>query len=133
MTLVVDASVVTKWVLDEDGSDRANALRNEDDLIAPSLVASEVGNALWKAVGRGDIVRADALAVLRSVLRPFSRLVPNEELNVRALEFAIDLDHPIYDCFYLALAERESVTLVSADAALVTKAKKLTRVKVRAL
>jgi predicted nucleic acid-binding protein len=132
MTVVVDASVVTKWVLDENGSDRANALRDEDSLIAPSLVASEVGNALWKAVGRGDIDRTEALVVLRAVLRPFSRLVPNEQLSVRALEFAINLDHPIYDCFYLALAEREGVPLVSADAALVTKAKKA-KVKARML
>lgn len=132
MTIVVDASVVTKWVLNEDGSDRANALRNEDGLIAPSLVASEVGNALWKAVGRGDLVQADAIAALRSVLRPFSLLVPNEDLSVRALEFAIDLAHPIYDCFYLALAEREGVTLVSADAPLVAKAKKA-KVKARML
>lgn len=132
MTIVVDASVVTKWVLNEDGSDRANALRNEDGLIAPSLVASEVGNALWKAVGRGDMVQADAIAALRSVLRPFSLLVPNEDLSVRALEFAIDLNHPIYDCFYLALAEREGVTLVSADAPLVAKAKKA-KVKARML
>ena len=132
MTVVVDASVVTKWVLDKNGADRANALRDEDSLIAPSLVASEVGNALWKAVGRGDIDRTEALVVLRAVLRPFSRLVPNEQLSVRALEFAINLDHPIYDCFYLALAEREGVPLVSADAALVTKAKKA-KVKARML
>jgi predicted nucleic acid-binding protein len=91
MTVVVDASVVTKWVLDKNGADRANALRDEDSLIAPSLVASEVGNALWKAVGRGDIDRTEALVVLRAVLRPFSRLVPNEELSVRALEFSISI------------------------------------------
>jgi predicted nucleic acid-binding protein len=28
---------------------------------------------------------------------------------------AMDLKHPAYDCFYLAMAQRESATLVTAD------------------
>lgn len=133
VTLVVDASVVAKWVLVEDGSELANALRDESGLIAPSLLASEVGNAFYKAVRRGDIVRADAIAAIRSVLRPFDRLVPNEDLHTRALELSLDLTHPIYDCFYLALAERERCALATADARLVTAAKKLKGIEVRAL
>jgi predicted nucleic acid-binding protein len=132
LTLVVDASVVAKWVLREDGSDRANALRDEAGLIAPSLLASEVGNALWKAVRRGDIARDDAVAALRSVLGPFDELVPGEALHTRALELAIDLRHPIYDCFYLALAEREAAALVTADTRLLAVAK-TAKVKVRQL
>lgn len=132
MTLVVDASVVAKWVLTEDGSDRANALRTENGLIAPSLLASEVGNALWKAERRGDITRNDAIAAIKSILSPFDSLVPSEDLHTRALELAIDLRHPIYDCFYLALAEREDATLVTADARLAMVAKK-TKVAVRKL
>lgn len=132
MTLVVDASVVAKWVLAEDGSDRANALRDEPGLIAPSLLASEVGNALWKAVRRGDIAREDAVAALRSVLGPFDELVPSEALHTRALELAIDLRHPIYDCFYLALTEREAATLITADQRLLAAAKK-TKIKAKAL
>ncbi len=132
MTLVVDASVVAKWVLREDGSDRANALRGESGLIAPSLLASEVGNAFWKAVRRGDIARDDAIAALRSVLGPLDDLIPNETLHARAVEIAIDLRHPIYDCFYLALAEREDASLVTADARLIATAKKA-KVKVRPL
>ncbi len=115
MTLVVDASVATKWVLAEDGSDRANALRDAPRLIAPSLLAAEVGNALWKAVRRGDVAREDAVAALRSLLVPFDELVPSEALHTRALELAIELRHPIYDCFYLAPAERENAPLVTAD------------------
>ena len=133
MTLVVDASVAALWVLDQEGSDRALALRHEDGLIAPSLVAAEIGSALWKAVRRGDVKRADALAALDAALLPFEALIPMEELHARALELAIDLQHPIYDCFYLALAERERAPLASADAALVMKAKKVKGVALQAL
>jgi predicted nucleic acid-binding protein len=33
----------------------------------------------------------------------------------RALVMANALSHPIYDCIYLALAENEATTLVTAD------------------
>ncbi len=133
MTLVVDASVAALWVLEQERSAQALAVRNEPPLIAPSLIAAEIGSALWKAVRRGDVTRANALAAIETALLPFDALIPIEELRARALEFAIELDHPIYDCFYLALAERERCALVSADAALLRKAKKLKGVKVRTL
>ena len=133
MTLVLDAAVVAKWVLDEDGSDRANALRSESGICAPCLIAAEVGNALWKAVQRRQVTRADALAAARAVLVPFKRLVPDEELHARALELAIDLKHSIYDCFYLALAERERAPLISADKRLIAAGKRVKGVEVRTL
>ena len=33
----------------------------------------------------------------------------------RALAIALDLRHPVYDCFYLALAEARGSRLVTAD------------------
>lgn len=133
MTMVVDASVAALWVLDQDGSTRAHALRSQDEMIAPSLIASEIGSALWKAVRRGDVTRADALLAIEATLLPFTSLVPDEELQSRALALAIDLGHPIYDCFYLALAERERAPLVSADKRLVAAAKRTKAIEVRML
>ena len=124
MPAVVDASVAVKWVLNEDRSAEANALRGEDGLIAPSLIAVEIGSALWKAVRRGHVSRLNALAALRASLLPFSAFVANEDLHLRALPLALDLGHPIDDCFYLALAERENVPLVSADEVMIAAARK---------
>jgi len=39
----------------------------------------------------------------------------------------------MYDCFYLALAEREHCTLITADRSLADAAKALKGIKVRAL
>jgi predicted nucleic acid-binding protein len=133
VTVVVDASVATKWVLGEPDSARALTLRDEGGLIAPSLIAAEVGNALWKAVRRGDIAQQDALDAIQAILLAFDALIPIEDLRQRALEFAMALQHPIYDCFYLALAEREGVPLVCADGPLHEKAKKLKAVEIRKL
>jgi predicted nucleic acid-binding protein len=115
VTVVVDASVAAKWVLDEQGSDRANTLRSESDLIAPTLIVAELGNALWKATVLLGFSQTDALSAIRMVLVPFNRIIPLEQLRQRALELAIELKHPIYDCFYLALAERERAPLITTD------------------
>jgi predicted nucleic acid-binding protein len=34
---------------------------------------------------------------------------------VEALALACHLDHPVYDCLYLALARREAAVLLTAD------------------
>lgn len=132
MTLVVDASVAALWVLDQQGSDRALALRSEDSLIAPSLVVAEVGSAIWKAERRDAISRANAVAALEQAMLPFEALIPTEDLRAHALGLAIDFRHPIYDCFYLALAEREGCPLVTADESMIAVARKA-RIKVKRL
>ncbi len=134
MTIVVDASVAVKWVLPEDRSEQAAAIRGEDDdLIAPSLVCAEIGSAIWRAAVRGDVPAAEARKHLQVAIAHYSRIIPLEELADRAIELAIRLRHPIYDCLYLALAERERCTLITADARLVAAAKHTKGVQLRPL
>jgi predicted nucleic acid-binding protein len=134
VTVVVDASVATKWVLPEDGSDRATALRRPgEEFIAPGLIAAEIGNAVWKRVIWKDFPTADALRALQVALAHFSQLMPMENLAARATEIAIELKHPIYDCFYLALAEDKQCPLITADKRLLAAAKKMKGIEVRKL
>lgn len=134
MTLVVDASIAVKWVLPEENSDRAAALRRpEEGFVAPNLIASEIGNAVWKRIMWQDFPLADGLSALDLALTHFSQLIATEELAARATEIAVELKHPIYDCFYLALAERERCPLVTADKRLLVAVKKFKGAEVRAL
>ena len=133
MTLVVDASVAVLWTLTQRNSDRAAALQSEGELIAPSLIVAEIGNAIWKAVRRGDLPAREAQEGMKIALGPrISALTPLEDLHTRALEFAVELQHPIYDCLYLALAEREHAELVTADERMFAAAQKA-KVKARLL
>ncbi len=134
MTLVIDASVAAKWILPEAQSDKAVALRVQDpDLIAPSLIVAEIGNALWKSAGRGDFAKPDTRRMLEVATTHFSRLIPLQDLAGDALQLSIDLKHPIYDCFYLALAQRERAPLVSADKRLIAIGKRVKGIEIRAL
>lgn len=114
---VVDASVVVKWLVTEEWSDEASRLLDrESALIAPDLVFAEVSNALWAMCRRGDIGDrdfADATDALRA--SPVSIPHPMRRLTAAAARLAIDLDHPVYDCFYLALAIVEQYPVVTAD------------------
>ena len=134
MTLVVDASVAAKWILEEDGSDRAADLRGSgDDFIAPSLIVAEIGNAVWKRAIWKELSTRDAVRAIETAIRLFTRLIPPAELAARATEIAIELRHPIYDCFYLALAERERCALITADRRLSAAAKAVEGIELRQL
>jgi predicted nucleic acid-binding protein len=122
MTTVVDASVVVKWFVDEPGSDEALAvLEAAQVILAPDLIVPEVGNAAWKKVLREEIERAHAERILRALGGLFDRLVPSVSLVSRALEIAIELQHPVYDALYLALAEAEGARLVTDDGRLLLR------------
>ncbi len=116
MTLVVDASVAIKWYLEEPLSSAAQQLATvESELIAPDLIVAEVGNVLWKRLRLGEIAEAQAQAIAVALPRALANLVPAAELLPMALTIAAVLDHPIYDCLYLALAERSDTRMVTAD------------------
>jgi predicted nucleic acid-binding protein len=121
-SLVVDASVGLKWVVDEVGSDEAFALLLGQPLIVPGLFWVEAANALASKVRRGDLDRADASdAWLDLEEAPVETVPITKELVRASLEVAHDLRHPIYDCLYLALAISREATLVTADARLLTR------------
>ena len=93
---------------------------------------AEVGNALWKKQ-RARLVPAEQAAAALRALPDRIRLFTMEDLAPRAFEIAAGIDHPIYDCFYLALADRERCPLVTADERLLAKAAKIKDVEVRRL
>jgi predicted nucleic acid-binding protein len=115
VTLVIDASVAAKWVLDEDGTDAALALQAEP-LTAPALWLLDVGNALWKRVQRGEITSREAERKLAILAAAPVRTTPVELDLAAALSLATALKHPIYNCLYLAAAIREAAVVVTDDA-----------------
>ncbi|MBI2312897.1 MAG: type II toxin-antitoxin system VapC family toxin [Betaproteobacteria bacterium] len=125
MTWVVDASVAVKWFVEEVRSAGARAvLASGEPVIAPDLIVPETCNTAWKKVGRGDISREQAEAIVRILPLSFDRLAPTASLSSRALELALRFDHPAYDCFYLALAESENSVLVTDDLRVIELGKK---------
>jgi predicted nucleic acid-binding protein len=113
---VIDASVAVKWYLTESGSSEAVRLRSDGtELIAPATITLEVYNALWNAVRRKRAVPATLELGERTLPNLPWVLVGVDQLFARAAQLSRARQHSIFDCLYVALAERQSVPLVTAD------------------
>ena len=120
-TLVIDASIAIKWVVEEDGTDLALALRQKARLMAPDLIVAECANILWKKVQRKELSNDEALIAARLLQSAEIELVPSRALLESATRMAIELDHRAYDCLYVALAVENGCRFVTADERLVNK------------
>jgi predicted nucleic acid-binding protein len=114
-TFVVDASVAIKWVVDEPGTSHALTIRSADRLVAPELWVAECANILWKKVRRGEFTVEQALDAAELLQGAGVEVMVGEPTMTRVVQFATTLDHPAYDCVYLALAAENGWRLVSAD------------------
>jgi len=120
-TLVIDASIAVKWVVEEDGTPEALAVRQKAKLIAPDLLIAECGNILWKKVKRSELVQREALLAARLLQGAEIELLPTRALCEAATRMALEINHPAYDCLYLALAVENGCQFVTADDHLVRK------------
>jgi predicted nucleic acid-binding protein len=118
--LVIDASVAIKWVSVEEGTLEAVALRRHA-VAAPEMLIAECANILWKKVRRSELTAEEAGFAARLLTEAEIELMPMRRHFERAVAIAIELDHPAYDCLYLALAEAERVPFVTADDRLLRK------------
>ena len=116
MSWVIDASIAVKWVVPEALSDEADRVRDHPhDILAPDLLLVEVANALWRKTLAREISGGEAKAAFDLVRASGVDLRPTPPLIPGAMELARRLGHPVYDCVYLTLAEREHATFVTAD------------------
>ncbi len=122
MRLVLDSNVAVKWVVPEDLSDRATLLRDDfrnsvHELIAPDCWPTEVAHALTKAERQARLVDAEGLWL--DVMSTAPQFFPSLPLMSRALRIAKQARIGVYDCLYVALAEREGCELVTSDRRLI--------------
>lgn len=120
MKYVVDSNVAIKWVLNELDSAKALAIRDDfvnriHELLAPDVFPIEVAHALSRAERRGILLPLQGAAGLTKVLNTLPQIHESLTLLPRAFEISSQLRIGVYDCLYLALAERENTPLITAD------------------
>lgn len=124
--VVVDASVITKWFVEERYSNNVLQLRDDYvnrliDVAAPELLAFEVINSLRynPEFGENDL-KESAGALEKYGLWLFPLL---GKLAEKTIENALKYGITVHDSSYLSLAELESKMLYTADEKLLVKVK----------
>ncbi len=125
--IVVDASVVTRWYVDEEWSDMALKLRDDYHrekliLIAPFLILYEVGNALryCKELNKEDVINA-----LKNLFKLQIRLVYLDDQFIEKMtEIAFLNNITAYDSSYCAISEIMDCIFISGDEKLTVKMNK---------
>jgi predicted nucleic acid-binding protein len=124
MKYILDSNVALKWVLVEPDSPKAKQLRAEfqnaiHDLLTPDVFPIEIAHALIRAERQGRIVTSQAGVLWADVMSTPPRLERSGPLLPRAIQISSAERVGVYDCLYVALAEREGCELVTADDKLV--------------
>jgi predicted nucleic acid-binding protein len=118
--LVVDSSVVAKWILPEPDSTQAQQLIVQaaaagEQLIAVDLVFPEVANAIWKRHRQQLINLIEARQLLEALVHSPVVVEPAVSLLGSAFEIAAKYDRAIYDAVFVALSQQRDVPGITAD------------------
>ncbi len=120
MDIVTDTSVLLAVVLNEP--EKRSIIESTEglDLIGPSVIPWEVGNAFSAMFRRNKISLRDALKAYKAFLD-----IPIRYVGVdieEALQVASGLGIYAYDAYFLVCGKTAKAPLVSLDRALVSKA-----------
>lgn len=116
LACVLDASAAVRLILaDPAAADLAERVGGAALVLAPELMLTELANTLWKLQRADRLNDLDTQELLAEARELVDRLEPDRHLQAEALALACHLNHPVYDCLYLALARREAASLISSD------------------
>jgi predicted nucleic acid-binding protein len=113
---VVDASLVIKWFVPEIHSEAARRwLGASHDYVAPDLLFSETGNAVWKKVRRRELEDTEGRQLVMDLAQVAVETVATRSLLEDALALALTARITVYDAMYLTLAVRLETEVITGD------------------
>lgn len=118
--VVVDSSVVAKWILPEPDSAQAQRLISEvalkgERLVVLDLVFVEVTNAIWKRYYQGLASLDEARQLLDKLVQIPVHIEPASRLLKPALEIAMKHSRAVYDALFVALCQDLDLSGITAD------------------
>lgn len=132
MNYILDASVILKWFLKEEDTDKALEIKQsyilgEIDLIEPDLLLYEFTNGLRFQKGINEKEINEAIEDLFTFQINF--ITP----TISSLKFtnsiALEYNTTVYDAFYISLAKETNSYFITSDSKLFDKISSLPYVK----
>ena len=116
MNIIVDSSIAIKWFVRETWHEAALEIaRGNDDLFAPDFIVPEVTNIAWKKALRREITGQQALDIAVKIGSGVPVLCTSGLLNEAALRIGLSIEHPVYDCLFVACAQMFDGFVVTDD------------------
>lgn len=120
--MIIDTNVIIQFYF----GDRPPSLDlSMYHLEAPNFVKIELVNVLRKAHFLNKIPRETLEQVYNDGIALITNFHDNEVLLDLAKDISFQLNHPIYDCLFLALALKINMPFLSSDTRLLVKAESL--------
>ncbi|MCL2412437.1 MAG: type II toxin-antitoxin system VapC family toxin [Treponema sp.] len=113
MNILLDASAVMAIILNEPNRDKVIKLTKNTIILAPEVISFEIGNALVNLFRRSKITGEELLEAYRNYM-----LIPLRTVKVdivKALKIACKYKIYAYDAYYLEIAYRQKLSLVTFD------------------
>lgn len=124
--LILDASVIIKWFIDEEDDDKAlsilDAFQNNQITVAvPTLLFYELGNILVSKKASADMVEK-AMVILQNLDFRIDDIGLSSFLKIH--QNSVDYSITFYDATYITLLEKENCQFITADNKLFQKINK---------
>ena len=121
--MILDTNFYINFCLYPD--EKLFGIIKENKLLSPEYLKMEVINILRKLYFFQGIPRTKIDEYETIIFDLIAEFVPDRLLLDSAKRFSFDLNHPIYDCIFLALAKETNNTFCSFDQKLIKKAESI--------
>jgi len=111
--IVIDASCVLSFLLNQEGSGNVVTVVGDNQLVAPSCLPFEIGNAISKLIKRKLISIYEGVYVFHEFARIPIRLI--EPDIPHSIVIAGESESYAYDCYYLTIASQMVLPLFTYD------------------
>lgn len=111
--ILIHASCVLSFLLNQEGSKNVVSIVGENQLVAPSCLPFEIGNAISKLIKRKLISVYEGVSVFHEFARIPIRLIEPDIPN--SIVIAGESESYAYDCYYLNIASQMVLPLFTYD------------------
>ena len=113
MNILLDASTIMAIILNEQNRDKVIAWTKNAAILSPEIISFEIGNALISLFKQHKISEEELLRAYKSYT---SIPIRNIRVNIeKALKIACKYNIYAYDAYYLEIACRLKLPLISFD------------------
>ena len=113
VNILLDASAIMAIILNEPNRDTVIMLTRNTTLLSPEVISYEIGNALINLYRKQKITESELLEAYRNFT-----LIPIRNIKIdveKALKIACKYKIYAYDAYYLEIASRLKIPLITFD------------------